>query len=111
MPISSEADLQRAYQGKATAEDYVRERFHSELHRLLHDRQVGAVQRWIERRRPAATLEIAPGPGRLTRDVRPSGSLVCLEYNEEMIREGQRACGPEVLWVRGNAFALPFDPA
>jgi ubiquinone/menaquinone biosynthesis C-methylase UbiE len=53
-------------------------------------------------------LEVAPGPGRITRDVAPAGELVCLEYNEGMIAEGRRCCGEHVRWVQGNAFELPF---
>jgi ubiquinone/menaquinone biosynthesis C-methylase UbiE len=107
MVLATETELQGAYEGDALAGRYIRERFASELHRLLHDRQVAAVQRWM-RLRPGATLEIAPGPGRLTRDVRPTGPFFCLEYNQGMIAQGRAACPSSVQWVRGNAFQLPF---
>jgi len=108
MPLSTENEIQRYYSaGKVTA-DYVQNRFVSEVHRLLHESQVAAVQRAFEKVRPARALEIAPGPGRITRAVRPTGKLLCLEFNEGMIREGARACTPEKIWVRGNGFHLPF---
>src|SRR5207248_11185903 len=69
---------------------------------LLHDRQVAAVRRVMDRARPAAALEVAPGPGRLTRDVRPAGSLTCLEFNEGMIAQGRRVSPPGTRWVRGD---------
>jgi SAM-dependent methyltransferase len=109
MPISSEPELQRAYEGEAVASKYVGERFASEPHRQLHERQVAVVQRVMDRLQPSAALEIAPGPGRVTRDVRPAGRLVCLEFNAGMIEEGRKACGGAVEWVPGNAFELPFD--
>jgi ubiquinone/menaquinone biosynthesis C-methylase UbiE len=110
MVLATETEIQDAYRGEKTASGYVRARFATPLNRLLHDRQVRAVQRLMRRVRPASILEIAPGPGRITRDVRPSGKLVCLEYNEDMIAQGQAACGDRAVWVRGNAFQLPFDP-
>jgi ubiquinone/menaquinone biosynthesis C-methylase UbiE len=110
MALATETEIQDAYQGEKTARGYVRARFATPLNRLMHDRQVRAVQRLIHRVRPARILEIAPGPGRITRDIRPGGDLVCLEYNEGMIAQGRAACGDHVVWVRGNAFQLPFGP-
>jgi SAM-dependent methyltransferase len=108
MTLATEGEIQRAYGGEWTAARYVRDRFTRPLYRLLHEKQVRAVQRVIDRARPQSALEIAPGPGRITRDVRPTGRLVCLEYNEGMIAEGRAACGGRAQWVRGNAFELPF---
>ncbi len=111
MALATECEIQEYYAGQAVAERYIRNRFVSELHRLLHERQVATVQRLIDRHRPGRILEIAPGPGRVTRDVRADGRLTCLEFNEGMIREGRAACDPRTTWVHGNAFELPFGPA
>jgi SAM-dependent methyltransferase len=110
MSLASESEIKSAYSSRDVSKGYVAERFASELHRLLHDRQVATVQGVIDRVRPERVLEIAPGPGRLTRDIR-AGKLFCLEYNEGMIEEGRAACAGRATWVRGNAFALPFAPA
>jgi SAM-dependent methyltransferase len=107
MPLATEQEIKQSYGGRETAAAYIGKRFASELHRLLHDRQVAAVQQYINRMRPARILEIAPGPGRVTRDLVPSGLLVCLEYNEGMIEHGRSACR-QALWVRGDGFRLPF---
>lgn len=106
--LATKREIGAYYEGASTAQGYVEARFASELQRLLHDRQRAAVQRALDWVRPARTLEIAPGPGRLTRDVRPTGSLVCLEYNEGMIGEGRMACTTRPAWVRGDGFRLPF---
>jgi SAM-dependent methyltransferase len=106
--LSTEQELQSAYRGEQTATRYIGERFSSELNRLLHESQVGAVQAAALETGATRILEIAPGPGRLTRDVRLPGQLVCLEYNEGMIAQGRAACGAGVSWIRGNAFRLPF---
>jgi SAM-dependent methyltransferase len=108
MTLATEAEIQQAYSGEWTAARYVRDRFTSQLYRLLHEKQVRAVQRVFDRALPQSALEIAPGPGRISRDVRPPGRLVCLEYNGGMIAEGQAACGGRAQWVQGNAFDLPF---
>lgn len=108
--ISDEAGIKASYRGETVAGEYVERRFASELHRLLHERQVAAIQRALDREKPKRILEIAPGPGRLTRAVRPSGALVCLEYNEGMIEQGRAACNGKANWVRGDGFRLPFGP-
>jgi SAM-dependent methyltransferase len=111
MPLATEQEIQTSYQGTETAARYVANRFASELHRLLHDRQVATIQHLIDQVRPRNLLEIAPGPGRLTRDLRPSGRLVCLEFNQGMIEHGRAACAGRAAWVRGNGFRLPFAQA
>jgi ubiquinone/menaquinone biosynthesis C-methylase UbiE len=108
MPIASEAEIQQAYQDDASAARYIEIRFESELNRLLNGRQVAAIQRVLDQAEPHHILEIAPGPGRITRQLRPTGRLVCLEYNQSMIEQGRPAVGAPVTWVRGNGFRLPF---
>ncbi len=105
----TESEIQAAYSGLDKAENYVARRFESELTRLLHDRQVQAVQRFIEAHKPRRVLEIAPGPGRITREIRAPGEHVALEFNAGMIEVGRRECPDAVKWIQGNAFELPFD--
>lgn len=108
MALASEQEIRDAYRRPEVAARYVADRFLGEVPRLLHQRQVAAVQRVMDAVRPGRALEIAPGPGRLTRDLRPTGALVCVEYNQAMIEQGRAACGDAARWVRGNAFQLPF---
>lgn len=110
MALSTEREIQGYYSSPDVAAQYVANRFVNEVHRLLHERQVEMVQKLIDRSNPQWVLEVAPGPGRLTRCVRPGGRRVCLEFNEGMIREGRDACDPKAgEWVRGNGFQLPFE--
>lgn len=108
MTISSRQEISKYYEDEKVARQYVAVRFTSELNRLLHLKQVTAVQRFIDVNAPNQILEVAPGPGRLTRDIHPGGNLVCLEYNSEMIREGKENCSNGATWVQGDAFHLPF---
>lgn len=109
--LCTESEIQNAYSGERMASSYVANRFQSELNRLLHERQVAAVNRVMSDARPGHSLEIAPGPGRVTRDVRPAAKLTCLEFNEGMIAEGQANCRNGAEFVQGNAFELPFEPS
>lgn len=109
MTLATEGEIQQAYGGPKIASDYVRDRFVSPLFRILHEKQVRTIQGVIDTIRPGSILEIAPGPGRITRDVRPTGRLTCLEFNEGMIVEGRAACGAKAEFIQGNAFELPFE--
>src|SRR5690606_24635217 len=105
----SEAEIKKAYAGSAVADQYVDRRFSSELMRVAHDKQVEAVQRANPRVGSGRILEIAPGPGRSTCDVRAGGRLCCLEYNQQMIERGRSVCQENVRWIQGDAFNLPFS--
>jgi ubiquinone/menaquinone biosynthesis C-methylase UbiE len=107
--LATQQEIRDSYQGRDVAVAYVEQRFTNELMHLLHCRQVAAVQSVFDRHKPAAALELAPGPGRVTRDVRPSGQLTCLEFNDGMIAEGMAACLNGAEWVQGDAFRLPFN--
>ena len=106
--ISSADQIAKLYQGRQIAQEYVEQRFASEIGRLVHTRQVKFVNQVIMAVQPRAVLEIAPGPGRLTRDVIPAGHLFCLEYNEGMIDHGRSVCDGKAIWIRGDGFQLPF---
>jgi ubiquinone/menaquinone biosynthesis C-methylase UbiE len=107
-PLATEVEIKQSYAGRTAARDYVGARFNSELMQLLNDRQVAAVNRHMRALRPQRTLEIAPGPGRVTRSIVPDGDLVCLEFNRAMIEVGQATCPSATIWIKGNAFELPF---
>lgn len=109
MTLATETEIQQSYRDPDVARRYVENRFANELMALLHERQVEAVDLVMRENHPHRALEVAPGPGRLTRDVLPAGELVCLEFNEAMISEGRQCCGEDVRWVQGNAFELPFE--
>jgi SAM-dependent methyltransferase len=109
--LYTKEQIQATYADPVFASEYIDRRFASELGLLLHDRQVSVVNRIIEEAQPKRILEIAPGPGRITRDVRPTGKFVCLEFNEAMITLGRTACRADIGWVRGDGFRLPFAQA
>jgi ubiquinone/menaquinone biosynthesis C-methylase UbiE len=109
MTLHTETQIQAAYGSRDVASTYIDRRFVAPLMALLHQKQVSAVNRSMAVSRPAKALEIAPGPGRITRHVEFPGSLTCLEYNAAMIEEGRRACRDDVRWIAGNAFELDVE--
>lgn len=101
--------VRRYYSQRNVAQNYICERFRSPLGDLLHSKQLAIVNRLAQKLQPQWTLEIAPGPARLTCHVGVPGQLVCLEYNVAMIDQGRQYTAENVSWVRGDAFALPFS--
>jgi len=102
-------EVRAAYSGEDVAASYVDKRFTSALTALLHERQVQEVNRTFARCAPSAALELAPGPGRITRHVHTAGKLICVEYNQCMIDVAKKARACPAQWIRGDGFALPLD--
>lgn len=107
----TEEQIKAAYSGAKLADSYVENRFVGEAFQLLHDRQVAAVQRQIVSTQPSRILEVAPGPGRVTRDLRFDGEWTCVEFNAGMIDVGRAACSKTISWIEGDAFELSREVA
>jgi ubiquinone/menaquinone biosynthesis C-methylase UbiE len=110
--ISGQAALREAYRDETVARTYLENRFVEPIGALLHDRQLEAVLRVIDRERPQRILELAPGPARLTRDVarRSRTHGVMVDASGEMLAEAKRRLADDAdRWraVQGDAFALP----
>ena len=108
---NSEADVSRLYKNRETAKNYVEKRLTYSWQRLLHDRQVSAINRIIQEYGPENVLEIAPGPARLTTDIVGIANGALVEYSKEMLniaKERLKAKGLSDLWtiIHGNAFEL-----
>jgi ubiquinone/menaquinone biosynthesis C-methylase UbiE len=106
--LRSEREIQSAYSSPGVASGYIDRRFVGPLMAQLHQRQVSALNSMLASHAPSDVLEIAPGPGRLTRHINTSAKLTCLEFNSEMIAQAKPACRDDIRWVEGNAFELPF---
>jgi ubiquinone/menaquinone biosynthesis C-methylase UbiE len=105
-------DMREAYRSTDVAENYVANRFVEPLGALLHARQVFAMRTVIRDVRPDRVLEIAPGPARLTADLKPylpKGGVI-VDASRQMLGEARRRL-EDNRWtaVQGDAFALPFD--
>ncbi|RMH04074.1 MAG: class I SAM-dependent methyltransferase [Nitrospirae bacterium] len=99
------------YQDTEVAETYVQKRFAVSWSRLLHDMQVREINRVIQQHQPELVVEVAPGPARLTTEVRGVRRGILVEYSQEMLAQAQKrlqACGLADCWEirHGNAFHL-----
>ena len=113
-PIRDKAELQKFYDDPEVVATYL-QRKALPLGAVLHARQVAFLNQVIARLRPARLLEVAPGPARLSAELRPVPLGVGLEFSWRMLAEARRrtrAHGvPEWRFVRGDGFALPFRTA
>ena len=78
---------------------------------VLHARQVGFLNRVIGDLAPARMLELAPGPARLSAELRQVPLAVGMDFSPRMLAEAHRRTRAQRLdwsFVRGDGFALPF---
>jgi len=106
-----ENSVAELYQNAEVAETYVEQRFSRSWNRLLHDTQVAQINQAIHTYQPELVMEVAPGPARLTTEIRGVTKGVLVEYSHEMLAQAQRRlnqAGVGSMWdVRhGNAFDL-----
>lgn len=109
--MQDEKNVASLYHDAAVATTYLQTRFGHSWSRLLHQRQVAAINRVIRRYQPAMVLEIAPGPARLATDLRGVRQGLMIEYSEEMLalaRQRLRRAGLDGIWQlrHQNAFDL-----
>ncbi len=100
------------YKDEAVASTYCEERFRFSWQRLMHEIQLSSINETIFRHRPEKVLEIAPGPARLTVDVRGVKRGFLVEYSQEMLKIAKKRLqdrGLTHVWtpIHGNAFQLP----
>ncbi|HJQ85613.1 MAG TPA: class I SAM-dependent methyltransferase [Candidatus Binatia bacterium] len=79
---------------------------------VLHERQVAFLNAVLAELAPARVLELAPGPARLSADVRRLPFAVGMDFSPRMLGVAQRRMRErrrdEWSFVRGDGFALPF---
>ncbi len=106
-----ETSVKALYEDAKVAENYIDERFGHSWGRLLHCKQVAAVNRVIEETRIESILEIAPGPARLATELRGVRHGLMIDNSAAMLAVAERrlqAAGIAHLWEtrEGNAFEL-----
>jgi len=116
---ADEKAVSALYQNSAVADKYIQARFVLAWQQLLHKTQVQSLQQSIQLFKPDSTLEIAPGPARLSTELTDIRNGTMLEYSQDMINVARvRLKERELLdrWtiIHGNAFESkdcpgPFD--
>ena len=110
-PIRSKEGLAGFYDDPRVVERYLEDRKTQPLGAVLHARQVAFLNRVIADLRPARVLEVAPGPARLSAELRPGPVAVGMDFSPRMLAEARRRTrAARLAWhfVRGDGFALPF---
>ena len=106
-----EKSVASLYKDLEVAETYIRQRFNFSWSRVLHNKQVAAINHIISEQQPANILEIAPGPARIATSLSGVRRGMMIEYSEEMLTLARRRLEEaklDTVWdVRhGNAFHL-----
>ncbi len=99
------------YQDSDVAAKYERERFSFPLAEAVSRREIALVKHLVAALPPGAKLlNIATGPARIARHLKPSGEAVALDSSREML-EIARAHLARNDWklVEGDAFSLPWS--
>ena len=111
MKISSRKSIKKYYQDKDVAKNYISERFVQPIYSFEHERQVSMVNMLIREQKLKNILEIAPGPARMTREIKSSGTV--LEYSNEMLdmaRKNMAGSSHKWKFVSGDAFNMKLPP-
>ena len=109
--VKSVNEVKDYYDVERRVETYIGDRFTSPLLRLLHDTQVAAVNEVIRRERIADVLEVAPGPARVSAEVRGFRRGVMVDTSGKMLNVASRRledAGVGELWElkQGDVFRL-----
>lgn len=106
------------YEEQSIAQSYLDKRMQFAWQRLLHRKQVDALNSVIRRLRPEHVLEVAPGPARLSVDLEGVQRGIMVENSQEMLNIAGRRLRESSLagiWEtrKGDAFALgqTIEPA
>ena len=112
-PIRSKSGLAEFYDDPHVVETYL-VRKAQPLGSVLHDRQVAYLNGVIAQLAPTRMLELAPGPARLSAELRQVPVAVGMDFSPRMLVEARRRTRERgLVWnlVRGDGFALPFASA
>lgn len=109
MKISGRSRLKKYYQKKEVASEYIEKRFSVPIYSSEHDKQVLIINSLIKKAMPEKILEIAPGPARLTKEIKSTG--IAIDNSESMLRIARKRMeNSSFRWkfVKGDAFNLKF---
>ena len=110
-PIRSKSGIQEFYDDPAVVDSYLARRVGEPFNTVLHQRQIGFLNRVIGALEPRRVLEVAVGPGRLSAEVRATSVMVGMDGSPNMLSEARRrtrARGLAWNFVRADGFRLPF---
>ncbi len=92
LKVTQKEELKQYYKDKNIAQKYLDKRFTFPLGRVLHEKQVSIVNKYLQILQPTSILEVACGPGRITLDVEVPSKVeaIAVDASEEMLAIAQR---------------------
>jgi len=111
--VSKPEELKEFYNTTAVTDRYIEQRFKRPIFQLLHLAQVSAVQNLIDTLKPAEVLEIAPGPARVSAELRGISSGRMVEQSPLMLghaAERLKTFGHSENWVLECNDIFEFEP-
>ena len=112
MDVVKGRDAIRAeYRKDEVADGYISGRFESGSGASYHEQQLKAINRIIALEKCKRLLEVAPGPGRVTAELKHIKSLIAIEQSLAMVRNARRRMRHTAYtcqFVLGDGFELPL---
>ncbi|GAB6162465.1 hypothetical protein JCM12298_16240 [Desulfothermus naphthae] len=101
MAISDKKNIKKYYQNEICAQKYVKERFTFPLGKILHEKQVSVINRYILLTSSKKILELACGPGRITQDVEVPANVKCVavDASDEMLKIAKEKLQGKKHWI------------
>ena len=82
MPISSKKGIEEYYKQQKIAKKYIKERFSTPLGKFHHYHQINLVNKFVKGKK---ILDLACGPGRLSKDIHGFEEAFAADSSEEML--------------------------
>jgi ubiquinone/menaquinone biosynthesis C-methylase UbiE len=103
--IQGKEEVKNYYKNTNISHPYINERFSNPLGKLMHLKQVAIVNKYV---RNQNVLEIACGPGRITKDVKLIRKGVAVDSSDEMLKIARRTL-PHWSISKKDAFNLSIE--
>ena len=87
--VTERSEVEKYYQNADVAEQYITKRFTDPLNVIEHRRQVELLNKIIQDKKCTAVLEFAPGPARVTAELKIEGGT-SVESSPSMITIAQQ---------------------
>jgi ubiquinone/menaquinone biosynthesis C-methylase UbiE len=110
-PITSVDGIKGFYDDPNVVDSYLEKRTAQPLGSVLHELEVAFIRQVIEGRSIAQLLDLAPGPARLSAELKPPPLAVAMDFSPNMLSEARRrtaARGKKWHLVQGDGYKLPF---
>ena len=104
--VEEPAQVREYYEDALIVDGYLKRRLGTCIGRILHDRQVSAVRALIVQHAPKTVVEVACGPGRITRHLEGKFRGIAVDNSAEMLARAKKVVPKNWSVRKGDAFSL-----